>query len=127
MSYVDPNIQAPSRPSVRQGLDSRELVAQRLRARRHRVRLVRKRVVATGGAIFALAWGVIFVQLVSGHDPALSHGKTRTSASSTSSGGTSSGSGSSGLTGSSGSTGSGSAGSQASSPGSATPSTTSQS
>ncbi len=108
MSYDEPNFESRSRPSGGQVPDSRELVAERLRARRQRVRLIRRRITATGASIFALAWGVIFVQLVSGHDPALAHGKNRASTSSDS-------------------TGSGSTTSQASSPASASPSTTSQS
>ena len=46
-------------------------VTARLKARRRRIGLIRKRTVAIAASTFALIWGVIFVQLVSGHDPAL--------------------------------------------------------
>jgi hypothetical protein len=45
----------------------------RLSERRHRIRRTRRRVLATSLTTFAAAWGVIFFQLVGGHDPALSH------------------------------------------------------
>ena len=82
----------------RQG--SRQLAAERLKARRRRVALIRKRAVAGAACTFALAWGVIFVQLVSGHDPALAHTKATTSAASgtTTADSASSGSSSSGST-----------------------------
>jgi hypothetical protein len=52
----------------------------KLTQRRMRIRMIRRRIVATSLAIFALAWGVIFVQLVDGHDPSLSSTKTSTTA-----------------------------------------------
>jgi hypothetical protein len=52
---------------------------------------IRKRVIATALVTFAVLWAVIFVQLVAGHDAALSK-KTAVAASGTS-GGPSSGSG----------------------------------
>jgi len=94
--------------------DARKLAADRLRARRERVALVRRRVLALAGSSFALGWGVIFVQLVSGHDPALAH-----------SNGTATNTGASTAT-SAGSTAASSAGSSSSS-GSTSPVTTSQS
>src|SRR5437868_654333 len=63
----------PARTTVR-----REQAAARLNAHRRRVSLIRKRVVAAAAATFALLWGVIFVQLVSGHDPALGQTSTNT-------------------------------------------------
>ena len=64
-------------------VDKRELAAERLRARRRRLSALRNRTIATALAVFALVWGVIFVQLVSGHDPSLA--ATQTSASTTAS------------------------------------------
>src|SRR5436309_13067984 len=110
-------------------------VTARLKARRRRIGLIRKRTVAIAASTFALIWGVIFVQLVSGHDPALAHNSSSTAASpsgspgstsSGSTGSTSSGSTSSGST-SSGSSSSGSSGSGSSGSGSTSPITTSQS
>jgi predicted ferric reductase len=46
--------------------DTRGPVAERLRTRRLRIARIRRRVLAAAGATFVLAWGVIFVQLVSG-------------------------------------------------------------
>jgi hypothetical protein len=43
---------------------------------------LRKRVLAATLVCFALFWGVVFVQLVSGRDPALSTGPTRAGATS---------------------------------------------
>ena len=45
--------------------------------------LIRKRVIAASASTFALAWGVIFVQLVSGHDPVLAHSKAKTTTATT--------------------------------------------
>jgi hypothetical protein len=47
-----------------QALDAR-------RARAAQIRALRLRIVAVGVAIFVAAWVVIFVQLTTGHDPAL--------------------------------------------------------
>ena len=41
------------------------------RARTAQIRTLRLRIVAIGVAIFVAAWVVIFVQLTTGHDPAL--------------------------------------------------------
>jgi len=57
--------------------DRKRLVAERLAERRRRTVRLRKRVIAASASTFGLAWAVIFVQLVSGHDPALAH-KART-------------------------------------------------
>jgi cytoskeletal protein RodZ len=86
--------------SYRDPVDTKRLVAERLQARRRRVSLIRKRVVAAAGSTFALAWGVIFFQLVSGHDPVLASKAKATTTSSTGSSQTtaSSGSSSSGAT-----------------------------
>jgi len=42
-----------------------------LKKRRARIRILRRRVVACSVALFLALWIVIFVQLASGHDPAL--------------------------------------------------------
>ena len=47
--------------------EGRRLLADR----RSRLRRMRRRVVATSFTTFAVAWAVIFFQMVSGHDPAL--------------------------------------------------------
>lgn len=94
--------------------DARKLAADRLRARRERVALVRRRVLALAGSSFALGWGVIFVQLVSGHDPALAHSNgraTNTGASTATSAGATAASSAGGSNSSNSSTSSGSSGS----------------
>ena len=52
-----------------------------LQARRRRVQRIRKRVVATSVATFALVWSVIFFQLVAGDDPGLAKSTTAAGAS----------------------------------------------
>ena len=47
------------------------LVAERLSARRRRVSVIRRRVIAIATAMFLATSGGIFVQLVTGNDPAL--------------------------------------------------------
>jgi hypothetical protein len=66
----------PPTPSVQ--VDRREI-------RRRRVQTVRRRTLAGSLAAFAAAWGIIFSQLVTGHDPALSNNKQATVAVSSSS------------------------------------------
>jgi cytoskeletal protein RodZ len=63
--------------------DPKRLVAERLAKRRRRTVRLRKRVIAASGSTFVLAWGVIFVQLVSGHDPALAHKASTTTTAAT--------------------------------------------
>jgi cytoskeletal protein RodZ len=87
-----------------------------------RIARIRKRVFAATGATFALAWGVIFVQLVAGHDPALAK---HTSASTTTTSVTTTSSGSSSASSGSGSTGTG--GSASTGASTTSPVTTSQS
>jgi hypothetical protein len=72
-----------------------------LAPRRARIRRIRRSVVALAVALFVAAWSIIFVQLASGHDPALTRsskaaGASGTSSSAQSSGGSSTGSGSAG-------------------------------
>lgn len=108
--------------------DARTGVAARLKARRRRVRVIRKRALAVAASTFALVWGVIFVQLVSGHDPALGHSSSGTAASTTGSSGSSSSTSSPSSSGSTSSSGSNSsAGTGSSSSGATSPITTSQS
>lgn len=45
---------------------------------RRRKALLRRRIVAGAVAVFMAAWGTIFVQLASGHDPALAGRATAT-------------------------------------------------
>ena len=47
-------------------------VSGRMAERRRRLRVLRRRVVALGVAAFVAMWCVMYVQLASGHDPALS-------------------------------------------------------
>jgi cytoskeletal protein RodZ len=49
----------------------RQAAKARIGDRRKRIRRLRSRVVATALAVFAVAWSVIFFQLVFGHDPGL--------------------------------------------------------
>jgi cytoskeletal protein RodZ len=107
-----------------------------LAARRRRVTRLRKQVTALAIALFIALWGVIFYQLVSGHDPVLSAKASTTSLTSTASYSTStstpiktSASGSTSTTSSPAATSSSAtpASSSAASSSSATPLTTSQS
>ena len=97
-----------------------------LQTRRLRVRMIRRRVLGAATAVFLATTGGIFVQLVSGHDPALARGsQTTTTHASTSTTSVASGSPPSSSSSSSSSSRAGSAGS--SSAGSVTPLTTSAS
>jgi len=53
-------------------LEAKGLARARLRARRRRVRKIRRRTLHGSLALFAAVWAVVFGQLVSGNDPALS-------------------------------------------------------
>ena len=68
--------------------DAETLVSARLAARGRRTRHLRRRVAALALAVFMAAWLVIYVQLASGHDPALatttSHRATAVASTSTS-------------------------------------------
>ena len=78
--------------------DTQALIAERLRARRQRVALIRKRVIAIAAVTFALVWGVIFTQIVTAHGSTTTAGtgassgsaNTSTAAASSSSAGSSS-------------------------------------
>ena len=51
--------------------DPRQLAAAKRRAREQRIRELRTRVVALAVALFVAVWSGLYIQLVSGHDPAL--------------------------------------------------------
>jgi hypothetical protein len=61
-----------------------------LAARNRRVSFIRRRIVATSVTTFAVAWAVIFFQLVIGDDPGLAHKAAKSAASTTQSSGNSS-------------------------------------
>jgi cytoskeletal protein RodZ len=72
---LDPGIRRrPTRPATQP--EAENLISERLRARSQRISAIRKRVVTVAVVVFMALWGVIFVQLVSGNDPALAHKKT---------------------------------------------------
>ncbi|HEX6460234.1 MAG TPA: hypothetical protein VF032_15040 [Thermoleophilaceae bacterium] len=56
-------------------LHARALARAKVRARRKRVTLIRRRTFWFSMAVFAVAWAVIFAQMVGGHDPALANKK----------------------------------------------------
>jgi uncharacterized membrane protein YgcG len=125
MTPVDPSSDARPAPVARlamprsaAGSGAEGLVAERLRAREHRIRAIRRRVVAFATALFLASSGGILVQLVTGNDPALAKAAAaraakvasttgKSSSSGSSSGASTSGSSTSGA--SSGSSGSGTA------------------
>jgi hypothetical protein len=102
-----------------------------LQQRRLRVRIIRRRVLGAATAIFLASTGGIFVQLVSGHDPALARGSHTTTTQASISGASvasgSSPSNSSSTTSSSASSGGAGSSSSSSGSGTAAPVTTSQS
>lgn len=53
-------------------LEARGLARARSRSRRRRVATIRSRTIRGSLALFAVLWGIVFVQLASGNDPALS-------------------------------------------------------
>ena len=58
-------------------LDAKALARAKTRARRGRVRAIRRRTVRGSLALFAVIWAVIFAQLLGGRDPALGSGTSR--------------------------------------------------
>ena len=54
-------------------LEAQELARARARSRRRRVAIIRRRTIRGSLALFAILWGVVFVQLAAGDDPALSN------------------------------------------------------
>lgn len=53
-------------------LEAKGLARAKVRAKRRRARSIRRRTVRSSLALFAVVWTIVFVQLVSGNDPALS-------------------------------------------------------
>jgi hypothetical protein len=53
-------------------LEAKGLARAKARSRRLRVAWIRSRTIRGSLALFAVLWGIVFVQLVSGNDPALS-------------------------------------------------------
>jgi hypothetical protein len=60
----------------------RHQARMRLGAQRSRVRLLRRRAIVISILAFALLWGVVFAQMVSGNDPVLGGTESKTVASS---------------------------------------------
>jgi hypothetical protein len=56
-------------------LEAKQLARAKARSRRRRVSLIRRRTIRGSLALFAIAWAIIFGQLVLGQDPALSNGR----------------------------------------------------
>lgn len=56
-------------------LEAKGLARAKIRSRRRRVSTIRRRTVRGSLALFAVLWGVIFGQLVTGNDPVLSRAK----------------------------------------------------
>ena len=54
-------------------LEAKGLARAKARSRRLRVARIRGRTIRGSLALFAVLWGIVFVQLVSGNDPALSN------------------------------------------------------
>lgn len=57
-------------------LEAKGLARAKIRSKRRRVSTIRRRTVRGSLALFAVLWGIIFVQLVSGNDPVLSRVKS---------------------------------------------------
>jgi outer membrane biosynthesis protein TonB len=54
-------------------LEAKGLARAKIRAKRRRVQAIRRRTLRGSLALFAAVWAVVFAQLVSGNDPALSN------------------------------------------------------
>ncbi len=90
MTAVDPSSYARPVPVARRamprsaaGSGAKGLVAERLRARKHWIRAIRRRVVGFATALFLASSGGILVQLVTGNDPALAKAAAAKAASTT--------------------------------------------
>ena len=57
-------------------LEAKSLARAKSQSRRRRVAIIRGRTIRGSLALFVVLWGIVFVQLASGNDPALS-GKAR--------------------------------------------------
>jgi hypothetical protein len=53
-------------------LEAKSLARAKIRSKRLRVQMIRRRTLRGSLALFAVVWAVVFAQLVSGNDPALS-------------------------------------------------------
>jgi outer membrane biosynthesis protein TonB len=53
-------------------LEAKGLARAKIRAKRRRVQTIRRRTLRGSVALFAVVWAIVFAQLVSGNDPALS-------------------------------------------------------
>jgi outer membrane biosynthesis protein TonB len=53
-------------------LEAKGLARAKIRAKRRRVQTIRRRTLRGSLALFAVVWAIVFAQLVSGNDPALS-------------------------------------------------------
>jgi len=53
-------------------LEAKGLARAKIRSKRRRVSAIRRRTIRGSLALFAIAWAIIFGQLVTGNDPALS-------------------------------------------------------
>jgi hypothetical protein len=53
-------------------LEAKGLARAKLRSKRRRVSAIRSRTIRAALALFAVAWAIVFGQLVTGNDPALS-------------------------------------------------------
>jgi hypothetical protein len=56
-------------------LEARGLARARARSRRRRVSIIRSRTIRASLGLFAVLWAIIFAQLVTGNDPALSRSR----------------------------------------------------
>jgi len=54
------------------GLEAKGLARAKIRSKRRRVSAIRRRTIRGSVALFAIAWAIVFGQLVTGNDPALS-------------------------------------------------------
>src|SRR5437764_11443508 len=72
------SIDAPAAPAP-QRLDARTLARAKREALRRRTRRIRRSVLGVAAVAFVTAFLIIYVQLASGHDPALSKRGTATS------------------------------------------------
>jgi hypothetical protein len=53
-------------------LEAKGLARAKIRSKRRRVQVIRRRTIRGSLALFAIAWAIVFGQLVTGNDPALS-------------------------------------------------------
>jgi hypothetical protein len=59
-----------------EGPESQRLASDKRQARTQRIRDMRMRIAAIAVALFVTAWAGLYIQLVSGHDPALAGTRT---------------------------------------------------